>query len=198
MKQITLSIAKIESILFVAGEPVTFTKLCSILHLQTEELQEAVKALKEKYENDPLSGLFLVVHKETVLLATKAEFQPFIEALTKETLQENLSKAQLEVLAVIAYRGPISKSEIEAIRGVNCSYTLRNLLLRELIERDGAKENIRGYVYTISPQFLLTLGLSTNADLPDYEDLHTDKRLEEIIEKDTLRSELSEGKGEDL
>ena len=100
---------------------------------------------------------------------------------TIEGLSARYRKAQLEVLAIISYRGPISRTEIEAIRGVNCSYTLRALLLRELIERDGNPENLRGYVYTLSNQFLLSLGVSSPVELPDFEQLSQDKRLTEVI-----------------
>jgi DNA-binding MarR family transcriptional regulator len=107
-----------------------------------------------------------------------------------------LSKAQLEVLAIISYRGPISRTEIEAIRGVNCSYTLRALLLRELIERDGNPENLRGYVYTLSNQFLLSLGVATQEELPDFQALSQDKRLTEVIATELLAESSPEKSAE--
>jgi segregation and condensation protein B len=92
-------------------------------------------------------------------------------------MQESLSKAALEVLAVIAYRGPIARAEIEAIRGVNCSVTLRNLLMRALIERKENETDARGYLYSISFQFLKSLGLQSITELPEYTSLMHDERV---------------------
>ena len=173
--------AAIESILFVAGEPVALKKLMSVLALEKELLQKELEQLATRYKEDADSGLHLLFHKDQVSLTTKPEQAPLIELLTKETLQENLTKTQLEVLAIIAYRGPISRPEIEAIRGVNCSFTLRNLLLRELIEREGNPNNLRGYVYTISAPFLMTLGISSLSELPDYFKLREDEKMKQML-----------------
>ena len=172
--------ANIESILFVAGEPVSEKKLAHVLSVDSATLKEALSQLGTAYQNNPDSGLTLLFHKDQVSLATKPEQAPLIELLTKETLQESLTKTQLEVLSIIAYRGPISRPEIEAIRGVNCSFTLRNLLMRELIEREGNPANLRGYVYTLSAPFLMTLGVSAIEELPDYNKLREDERLKMI------------------
>lgn len=184
--------AGIESILFVAGEPVTEKKLASVLGIEVPVLKDALENLKKRYQEDPQSGLALLFHKDQVTLTTKPEQAPLIEMLTKETLQESLTKTQLEVLAIIAYRGPISRPEIEAIRGVNCSFTLRNLLLRELIEREGNPSNLRGYVYTISPQFLMTLGLTSLEELPDYLQLREDEKLIQAMQSEEAAPETKE------
>jgi segregation and condensation protein B len=182
-KELSL-LAKLEGILFIIGEPVKFSQVEKVLGISREELIKICEPLAKRYQEDENSAFMLVTHKETLQLATKSELRPLIETITKGTLQESLSKAQLEVLAIISYRGPISRVEIEAIRGVNCSYTLRALLLRELIERDGNPENLRGYVYTLSNQFLLSLGMGSQAELPDFEKLSQDKRLTEVINAD--------------
>lgn len=182
MNQNLSLIAKLESILFISGEPVKISQLEKVLQVSKEQILETSTALALRYHEDQDSAFILVSHKDTLQLATKSELHTLIETITKSTLQESLSKAQLEVLAIISYRGPISRTEIEAIRGVNCSYTLRALLLRELIERDGNPENLRGYVYTLSNQFLLSLGLGSQSELPDFVTLNQDKRLTEIID----------------
>ncbi len=181
MEQILTREAQLESILFISGEPVAYKQLEKVLDISREELLTVIEKLSTRYKEDASSAFMLVTHKETLQLATKAELRELIDLITKSTLQESLSKAQLEVLAIISYRGPISRTEIEAIRGVNCSYTLRALLLRELIERDGNPENLRGYVYTLSNQFLLSLGVASSEELPDFEQLSQDKRLTEVI-----------------
>ena len=181
MEQTLTREAQLESILFISGEPVSYKQLEKVLDISRDELLATIEGLSARYRDDQSSAFLLVTHKETLQLATKSELRELIELITKSTLQESLSKAQLEVLSIISYRGPISRTEIEAIRGVNCSYTLRALLLRELIERDGNPENLRGYVYTLSNQFLLSLGVSSPVELPDFEQLSQDKRLTEVI-----------------
>lgn len=181
----------IESLLFVSGEPLTFLQLAKILGKDEREIETALKTLAEKYIKDETSGLQVVFHEGKVLLTTKSENAESVASLTKASMQENLSKAGLEVLSIIAYRAPISRSAIEAIRGVNCSFTLRNLLLRDLIERQENPTDAREYVYSPTFRFLQSLGLQGICDLPDYATLSVDERLkiienisDEIPEKD--------------
>ena len=126
-------IGALEAALFVSGEPVALARLEKILDLTATELAELVEMLREKLEHDDASGLQLIRHAQSLALATKGTYASLMEQMTKATLQETLSRAALEVLAIIAYRSPIARSDIEAIRGVNCNFTLRNLLLRDLI-----------------------------------------------------------------
>ncbi|EKE10649.1 MAG: hypothetical protein ACD_15C00221G0001 [uncultured bacterium] len=107
----------------------------------------------------------------------------FVEQLVKNELEGPLSSAALEVLSIIAYRGPISKPEIEAIRGINCSYTLRNLTIRGLIERENNPKDSRGYVYVVSFDFLKKLGVEKMENLPEYATLSVDERMNSIVEK---------------
>ena len=136
----------------------------------------------------------LIENQKEVQIATKPENAHFVESLTKSALQESLSKAALEVLSIIAYRSPITRSEIDAIRGVNCSYTLRNLLLRDLISREGNPGDSRGYVYRPTLRFLQVLGIETVEKLPDYETLSQDERLKMILEQEDIINEDLENK----
>lgn len=185
-------ISALESLLFVSGEPLAFLRLAKILKISDEETKICVQKLAEKYERDPESGLQLIVKDKKVMLATKPENASFVDALTKSTLQENLSKAGLEVLSIIAYRAPITRMEIETIRGVNCSFTLRNLLLRDLIERQGNPEDARGYVYFPTFKFLQLLGMKDITELPDYKILSQDERLKTILEEDIKKEDTKE------
>ncbi|OGI21541.1 MAG: SMC-Scp complex subunit ScpB [Candidatus Moranbacteria bacterium RIFCSPHIGHO2_01_FULL_55_24] len=175
-------IAALEAILFVSGEPLPIRKIAKILEIDEPNIRAAAAALRERYENDPSSGLQLIENGDAVRLTTKAGNQNAVEAITKSSLQEHLSKAALEVLAIIAYRAPISRAEIETIRGVNCSFTLRNLLLRELVEREGNPNDLRGYLYSPSFKFLESLGLGKREDLPDFETLSQDERLTVLMD----------------
>lgn len=174
--------AALESLLFVSGEPLSFARLAKTLKVAEEDIASHAEALSEKYSHDAQSGLMLVVKDRKAMLATKPEHAASVEALTKSALQEHLSKPALEVLAIIAYRTPITRAEIEAIRGVNCSFTLRNLLLRDLIERQGNPLDARGYVYFPTFKFLQSLGLKHTGELPDHAALSQDGRLKTVLD----------------
>ena len=176
-------ISVLESILFVSGEQVKKTKLLKILEVKKEELDEAIRILGEKYLA-PQSGLSLIEKGEEIQLVSRPENADVIEILVKAELQDSLSNAAMEVASIIAYRGPISKTEIEAIRGVNCAYTLRSLLLRGLIERNDNPNDTRGYVYVISFDFLKKLGVENVKKLPEYDILSVDTRINSIISKE--------------
>lgn len=186
----TLSLlAQIESILFMSGEPVAKSKLIALLDASQAELTQALTELAQRYQEDIHSGLMLIEHADKVEIATKAALATTVEAFTKSTLQETLSRAALEVLSIVAYRAPIARSDIEAIRGVNCSYTLRALLIRGLIERQGNPEDARGYLYRPSFQFLEYLGLSSIEDLPNFNVLANDERMQVVTSVETSRSD---------
>ncbi|EKD59032.1 MAG: hypothetical protein ACD_56C00006G0011 [uncultured bacterium] len=173
----------IESILFASGEPVKLAKLMKILSITLEETEKMLEVLNEKYSLSQ-SGLSLLKKGQEVQLASKADNAEFVENLVKSELTDALSPAAMEVASIIAYRGPISKAEIEQIRGVNCAYTLRNLLLRGLIERNDNPRDNRGYVYAITFDFLKKLGVSEVKNLPEYATLSVDSRINSLIEID--------------
>lgn len=179
----------LESLLLISGEPLSYARLAKIVGVEENQVREAANLLTESYAKSTERGIMIIENNNQLLLATKPEYAEYIEALTKSTLQENLSKAGLEVLSIIAYRSPITKAEIEAIRGVNCSFTVRNLLLRDLIEREGNPEDSRGHIYRPSFRFLETLGIRSVADLPEYAVLSQDERLKMILEEETSSGE---------
>jgi segregation and condensation protein B len=169
--------SKLEALLFLSGEPVAESRLAELLGIGKDELRTVAAALTLQYAADQASGLMLISHQGKIEMATKKELGALVEAFTKSTLQDTLSKAALEVLSIIAYRSPIARSEIEAIRGVNCSYTLRALLIRGLVDRLGNPADARGYVYRPTFAFLESLGLSGIEELPEYATLSADERM---------------------
>lgn len=169
----------IESVLFVSGEPIKKSKLAKIVGEKIESVEENLEKLSQKYLEDR-SGLMIIFKGEEVQLVSKADNLEFVENLVKSELQDALSQSSLEVLSIIAYRGPVSKVEIEQIRGVNCSYTLRNLLLRGLIERSDNPRDSRGWVYSVSFDLLKKFGIDNVNKLPDYATLSVDSRMAEI------------------
>jgi segregation and condensation protein B len=160
----------LESILFSIGEPISIEKLVKTLSKNQGLIKKAIDELVEDYEKEN-RGLRIIKKGEKIQLVSSPENSQYIEKLIKDELQEDLTPASLEALAIVAYRGPITRSEIEEIRGVNCSYILRNLLIRGLIERKGLLEDARAYIYEISFDFLKKLGLSSIEELPEYKKL---------------------------
>ncbi len=177
-------LSQLEALLFISGEPLTFKRIETLLSINDEELKAALDTLETKLNEDSSSGLMLIRHRDQVELATKKEHLHLVETFTKSFLQESLSKAALEVLAIVAYRAPISRSSLGAIRGVNCSFTIRNLLLRGLIEREENPEDAREYVYHPSFALLEKLGIGSKEKLPDYDSLAHDERVEALVKND--------------
>lgn len=169
----------IESILFISGEPVKISKISKITGANKSEIENAVTMLKNKHSVD--SGLAIISKEDKIQMATSPDNASFISSLVKSEIQENISRAALEVLSIVAYKNPISRANVEAIRGVNCSFTLRSLLMRGLLERTENTKDNRGYLYNISFDFLKKLGMDSAEKLPDYETLSQDSRAEDLV-----------------
>lgn len=184
--------AQIEAILFINGEAIPFVTLQKILDIEPEELEGALEGYRKMLE-ERSGGLTLVTDSKSARLAVKSEYQAILESLVKSELQAGLSKAALEVLAMVAYLGPVARVEIDAIRGVNSSFTLRNLAIRGLIERKGNPSDARGYVYEASMQFLTTLGMENIQALPGYQSIRNDERLNTLQGKATSIQNFEEG-----
>ena len=170
----------IESILFLSGEPVSLAKIAKITGNDVSEVDQIVTGLQDEYAAAK-RGIVILRKEQEVQMATDPENAQIIDQLVKSEIQENLSKAGLEVLSIIAYRGPITRVEVEAIRGVNCSFTVRSLMMRGLLERIENPKDNRGYLYKISFDFLKKLGIDSIDKLPDYETLSKDDRIDSII-----------------
>jgi segregation and condensation protein B len=178
-------ISAIESVLFLHGEPMAVSKLGKTVGISEEETRNGIEGLRKRYAGAD-SGLALIEHGKSIEIATRPENAPFIEKLFVSDREEGLGKAALEVLSIVAYRGPVSRAKIEAIRGVNCSFSLRNLLLRNLIDRRPNPTDAREYEYFPSFQLLEMLGVGAVEALPEYGTLSADKRLavlEDMMEK---------------
>ena len=156
-------------------------KLAKVIDVTEAEVEEALTKLNEDCAKG--RGLRIVRIKDTIQLVSNPDNAEFVAELVKSEIQENLSQASLEVLSIVAYRGPITRAEIEAIRGVNCSFTLRALLIRGLLDRTENIRDNRRYLYNISFDFLKKLGLESVEKLPDWEALN---KKEEEIKNETV------------
>lgn len=158
----------IEAILFYKNEPVKLSLLESLLKTSREEVGKALDVLEESLSGH---GINLIRAEDSVRLATSKESGNIIEALIKEELSRDLGKAGLETLSIILYLGPISRSRIDYIRGVNSSFVVRNLLVRDLIAREIDPNDKRGFVYEASINLLAHLGVSKVEELPNFAEI---------------------------
>jgi len=163
--------AKLEAILFWKAEPVTFKKLSELLKVDLPTVKSAIDELEKNLQG---RGLTLVQTDREVMLGTAKEFSPLIEQLTKEELTRDLGKAGLETLSIVLYQGPISRADIDYIRGVNSQFILRNLLIRGLVERIDNPKDTRSFLYKTTLDLLAHLGISKVEDLPEYEKVRAD------------------------
>jgi len=175
-------ISQLESILFVASKPLTVKKLAKAVQKKESEVNEALETLKLKYNGDD-SGIHILAEGDKVQMATEPNNTEVVDVFIKDEASGELTKAQLETLTVIAYRGPLTRPELEQIRGVNCALILRNLLMRGLIE-EAEDDNKILLTYSVSFEALRHLGVNSVAELPDYEKFHNHEFIANILEKD--------------
>lgn len=158
----------IEAFLFWKGEPVTISDISKALKIDKQEVLEGVETLMAAVgEND--RGIVLVRYDDLITLGTHPDTGEVMAAITKEELQKELGKSALETLAIILYQGPVRRSDIDYVRGVNSQFILRNLLLRGLIDRIPDPKDERTFVYSPSLELLTYLGVTQVKDLPDFD-----------------------------
>ena len=160
----------IESILFYHGEPMAIHRLAKFLAKDETEIASAIHELQEEYGSRQ-GGMIIVTHDHKAQMTTNPAHASYLRELLISEMKEDLSPPSLETLTIIAYRGPITKSDIDYIRGVNSGFILRNLLMRGLIERKENEKDARSYIYSISFDLIKHLGLSNISELPNFEEL---------------------------
>ena len=159
----------IEAILFVAGEPVNVSELAHALDMTVAELNPVLDGMKADYDRDE-RGLRLNRFGMSVQLATRPDYAPYIERLLQPVQKQSLTQAAMETLSIIAYRQPITKAEIEAVRGVKCDYSVTSLMNKGLIEEVGRRESLgRPILYGTTERFLSHFGIESLDDLPALE-----------------------------
>ena len=161
----------IEAILFAAGYPVKYEKLSEVIGLPQRDLRNLIARMAEGYGD---RGIQLLLYPDTCQLTTKEVFAPYIREALGIKRGGNLSNSSLEVLAVVAYNQPITRSYVDIIRGVDSSYAVTSLLDKGLIEAVGRLEAPgRPMLYGTTDKFLRVFGLNSLADLPETEALDT-------------------------
>lgn len=178
MPETILISARIEALLFYKGEPVKIAFLAEALNESVENIYQGLATLEGDFVG---RGIQLLKNGDEVTLGTVSVMSPVIEKLLKEEISKDLGKAGLETLAIVLYRGPVSRSEVNYIRGVNSNYILRNLQVRGLIEKDEIS-SVRSTVYRPTFELLSYLGISSVEDLPEYEN---SRKVVEVFESES-------------
>ena len=159
----------IEAILFVCGEPVGIEGLAHALDLTVSELEPVIEQMRDTYDLEK-RGLRLNRFGGGIQLSTQPEFSPYIERLLRPATRQSLTQTVLETLSIIAYRQPVSKAEIESVRGVKCDYSVQLLTNRGLICEVGRRETLgRPILYGTTDAFLRHFGIEALDQLPQPE-----------------------------
>jgi len=173
---------KIESVLFFKGEPVAIKKLADILSVSTDEIEQAVVSLSNSLSE---RGVRVLQNEGELMLGSAPESAEIIESLVKEELNKDLGKAGLETLSIVLYLGPITRSRIDYIRGVNSNFILRNLMVRGLVEKVSNPEDQRSFLYKPTFELLSYLGVTKIEEIPEYADVRQEiLHFEESSEED--------------
>lgn len=157
----------IEAILFVAGEPVAIRDIQRNLDVTELETVQAVDELEQSLR-EAQRGIVLKRFGGHIQLATRAEYAPFVEKMLQPVQKQSLSHSALETLAVVAYRQPVTRLDVELVRGVKCDYSIQSLVNKNLIQEVGRKDTVgHPILYGTTDHFLSHFGLSAIADLPE-------------------------------
>lgn len=161
----------IESLLFVAGdEGLHLEEITSLLEMTLVEAEEVLSMLRKDYDGNPRSGLTIIETRQRYQLATKPEYSELIRQYAISPFATRLSQAALETLAIVAYKQPITRMEIDAIRGVQSSGMLQRLLIRGLVKEVGREETPgRPILYGTTDYFMNYFGLKDMEELPNAE-----------------------------
>lgn len=182
--------------LFAKGEPTSRKAISTYLKLSDTETASAIAEASRKLEG---TGLCLVDDGREIDLRTDESASAMVEQMRKEEFARNLGKAGLETLAILLYKGPCSRSEIDYIRGVNSTYTLRALSMRGLVRRIPNPKDERGFVYEPTIELLSHLGVASVSHLPDYAEVKVKiAELESEVEKVTASAEAKDAEADSI
>jgi segregation and condensation protein B len=200
--ELSTIIPHIEALIFASDKPLSVSELVELLNnalgfledkASTEDVESAIDGLREKYDSD----LYAFEMKESGggwQFLTRKEYHKTIAQLNADKYLKKLSTASLETLSIIAYKQPITKSEIENIRGVNCDYAVQKLLEKELVIIAGRKEDAVGkpLIYATSKSFMDYFGINSAKDLPKIKEV----LMEELVEATKIHNEETSSEGQ--
>jgi segregation and condensation protein B len=179
----------IEAFLFSEGGPIRKTRLMQLTNMNAAELEQTLQELSARLTG----GLTLVQNETEAALVIAAGASSAVKEAQRKELGDEIGEAGLEVLSIILYRGPSTRAQIDYIRGVNTSSTMRNLLSRGLIERVGNPLDGREYIYRPTTELMAYLGVKTLTELPDFEKISTELKQFEN-QSDSFKGDSAENK----
>lgn len=171
--------AKVEAVLFVAGKAIQLHQLAEWCEVRVDDILPALDTLAQRLQT---GGLQLVRHGKDVELVTRKEAASFVRRAIKDEQQGELSRPSLEALAILAYRGPLTRPELEQIRGVQSALILRHLMVRGLVEIREEKR-LGQPVYAVTVDFLKHVGLDRVESLPRFEEWHAEGVVDRVLEE---------------
>ncbi len=181
------------SVLFIAGEGVEKNFIAEKLNVSESEIDKVIEQLKKEYNNE--KGIHVITFKNKVQLASNPAYAEYISTVLNPIREKSLTRAALETLAIIAYKQPITKLEIEDIRRVNCDYAVQVLSDQNMIEVVGRKDAVgKPLLFGTTENFLKRFNLNDLAELPDYDSLLERIRVieeDELPKSDSLYNEFS-------
>lgn len=185
--------AVIEGLLFVAKEPITLKQLSDIIGIPADDVLSLLDELKEDYNNGP-RGMQISEIARGFQMFTRPELAPYIEKLYKPNNSHGLSKAALETLAIVAYKQPITRGEVEVIRGVKVDSSLGSLLEKNLVKEVGRKDAVgRPMLFGTTDRFLQYFGLKDITELPDPQEFLSQLVAKESMEEAAIGIEQMDG-----
>lgn len=173
--------AIVESLLFAAGEPVELEKIADIVDVDKKSLREIIKKMMDSY-NYEKRGIHIIRLEDSYQMCTRGEYHDYVSMLMQPRRKMQLSNAAIEVLAIIAYKQPVTRSAIEHIRGVNCDYIVNRLIERKFIEEVGRLKDAPGrpILFGTTDEFLRTFGIESISDLPEFDSLSVGDEVEQM------------------
>ncbi len=193
-------LAVLEGLLFIVGDDgLTLNQMMDILEITNEEARELLNKLKEKYESVD-SGIRINFLGNTFKLTTKKEHREYFQKLIENEDSNVLSQAALETLAIVAYNQPITRLEVNEIRGVDSAQMIRKLTAKGLLKEAGRSEAVgRPILYATTSEFLDYFGLSTIEDLPKIEEFKVEEENEETdLYQSKYKEDISKDEIEEL
>lgn len=157
---------RIEAVLYVSGEAVSIRDMAKALQISEPALKKALNEIRDEYDYEQ-RGFLLKRFGDKVQLATRPLYSEDVVRLLQPVQQQSLTQAAMETLAVVAYKQPVTRAEVEAIRGVKCDYSLQSLMIKGMIDEVGRKDTIgRPILYGTTDKFLSHFGIQTLEELP--------------------------------
>lgn len=189
----------IEAVLFAAGDPVELDRLADIVDVDKRSLKEIIKKMMDSYRFER-RGIDIIQLEDSYQMCTRGEYQEYVAQLAQPRRKQSLSNAAIEVLAIVAYKQPVTRSTIEQIRGVNCDYVVNRLVEKQLVEEVGRLDAPgRPILFGTTQEFLRCFGVSCIADLPEFDRFgHTEeqgKQIEMDLEPEQIAIEKTEESG---